>query len=133
MSMLFMSEYTMALRIQGLHVLLCIIWNGAGLWQISKGWQSIGPTASWTAIAFMSALFSIMLLTVYRNWRPAYFLASALACFVAVSAIQGGLTKDVSFWPSEFWRYAGIAVNGIGVAGFLLVASIYIRSINADV
>ena len=30
-------------------------------------------------------------------------------------AVYGAFTKDLSLWPSEGWRWAGILLNGIGM------------------
>ena len=64
-------------------------------------------------------VFSTTLILGERNNQPApYLRVSGILVLAAVSAIFGGFTKDSSLWPSELWRYAGIAVNGIGVVGF---------------
>ena len=105
-------------KVQLLHVALCIIWNITGLWQLASDLQPIGPTASMAAIGFI-IVFSATLILGERNNKPVpYLLASGLLALAAVSAIFDGFTKDSSLWPSEFWRYAGISVNSIGVAGF---------------
>lgn len=105
-------------KVQLLHAALCIIWNIAGLWQLSSDLQPIGPTASMAAIGLI-IVFSVTLILGERNNQPApYILASGLLALAAVSAIFGGFTKDSSLWPSELWRYAGIGVNSIGVVGF---------------
>ena len=105
-------------KVQLLHAALCIIWNIAGLWLLSNDLQPIGPTASMAAIGLI-IVFSATLILGERNNQPvSYLLASGLLALAAVSAIFGCFTKDSSLWPSEWWRYAGIAVNSIGVVGF---------------
>jgi hypothetical protein len=40
----------------------------------------------------------------------------AVTCgLLAFSAVAGAFLKDPALWPSEFWRYAGIAINAFGV------------------
>jgi hypothetical protein len=122
-----MNTFRPALIAHLIHVLLCIIWNGVGLWQQAHGLKTIGPTASWGAIGFV-ILLGAGLVGLSRKGPPLGFLAlSAIGMLLAVVAIHGGLTKDASNWPSEFWRWAGIVVNSFGVIGFLLALATYLR------
>jgi len=121
------TAYRPALVFQLAHVLLCIAWNGMGLWQKSRGLQTIGPTASLTAILIVILLGLGLVFLLRKGRETPYLCLSTLGLLLAVPAIYGGLTKDASNWPSEFWRLAGIAVNLIGVAGFLIALVIYAR------
>lgn len=122
-----MNGYRTALIVHLVHVLLCILWNGVGLWQQAHGLKTIGPTASWGAIGFV-ILLGAGLVGFSRKGPPPGFLAlSAIGMLLAVVAIHGGLTKDASNWPSGFWRWAGIVVNSFGVMGFLLALATYLR------
>jgi hypothetical protein len=43
-----------------------------------------------------------------------------------------GLTKPPELWPSEFWRVAGIAVNMVGVVGFIMVVRVFLKNRNVS-
>jgi flagellar motor component MotA len=51
------------------------------------------------------------------HWRPLYIIGSGFAIIGATMAINQAFTADQSLWPSEFWRYAGAALNALGVLG----------------
>jgi hypothetical protein len=122
-----MNAYRPSLIVHLIHVLLCIVWNGVGLLQQARGLKTIGPTASWGAIGFV-ILLGAGLVGLSRKGPALGFLAlSAVGMLLAVVAIHGGLTKDASNWPSEFWRWAGIVVNSFGVMAFLLALATYLR------
>lgn len=121
------SSYRPALAFQLTHVALCVVWNGVGLLQKSRGEPTIGPTASFAAILVVILLGLGLVMLLRKARETPYLCLSALALLLAVPAIYGGLTKDASNWPSEFWRWAGIAVNSVGVIGFLLALAIYAR------
>lgn len=119
--------YRPALAAQLLHVALCVVWNGLGLWQKSQGIQTIGPTASFGAIVFVLLLGAGLILLLRRGAETPYLLLSLLGLLLSALAIYGGFTKDLSNWPSEFWRWAGIIVNAVGVLGFILALTTFIR------
>lgn len=121
------SAYRMALASQLLHVALCVAWNALGLWQKSQGVQTIGPTASFGAIVFVLLLGTGLVFLLRKGAETPYLLLSMLGLLMSALAIHGGFTKDLSSWPSEFWRWAGIIVNSVGVIGFLLALAIFIR------
>ncbi|MDG0968483.1 MAG: hypothetical protein P8O06_01465 [Porticoccaceae bacterium] len=115
---MFKTHDSPAPKIQLLHVSLCIIWNTVGLWQLSNDLQPIGPTASMVTIGLLTVFSATLLLSERNNQWAVYLLTSGLLGIGAVMAIFGALTKDPLLWPNEFWRYAGIVVNSIGVVGF---------------
>lgn len=49
--------------------------------------------------------------------QAAWAIASAL--WNVYGAFQA-FTASPALWPSEFWRYAGVAVNAIGMIGAVL-------------
>lgn len=113
------SGYRPALIIQTAHLLLCALWNVVGLYLINQGQAAIGPTASWTTIIVVLALLVLLWWSIVKHWFRWYTLFSITAVFFAALAIYGGFTKSPDLWPSEFWRFAGIAVNSVGVIGFV--------------
>lgn len=116
------NNYSVAtLSVQLIHVALCIVWNLVGVYQLSQGIQSIGPTASLIGVVILFVFGSALFLAASKNWRWLYLSVSLLLVWGAVSAIYGGFTKDVALWPTPFWRYAGILVNAVGVVGFCMV------------
>ncbi len=117
-----------ALALQLLHAALCVVWNGVGLAQRAHGVQSIGPTASWTAIVVMIVFGAGLVYFLTAGWKIAYFVLSPIGLLAAMAAIVGALTNDPLNWPSEFWRWAGIAVNAIGLIGFFLAWLTFTRS-----
>jgi hypothetical protein len=115
------------LALQLIYCSLCIAWNATGLWQISQGVQSIGPTASWSAILILGTLSAVFFLS-YRFDKAGINLAASLMVFVLASlAVWGGFSKPPESWPSEFWRYAGIAVHVLGILTFVFVLKAFIR------
>jgi len=122
-----LTAYRPALFTQLVHLGLCVVWNGVGLWQKSQGIQGIGPTASFSAIAVVLLCGIGLTILLRRAAEKPYLLLSVLGFALAGVAIYGGFTKDRSNWPSEFWRWAGIMVNAFGVIGFLQALATFIR------
>ena len=101
-----------------LHAILVIAWNVIGVWLISEGKSALGPTATLTG-ALLFAVFIIIYFLFYKKGMEKSFLtAVSIGALLGTVAIFGALTKDPSLWPSEFWRYTGIAVNSLGAFGF---------------
>ena len=121
------SDYQYAIKVQALYAILCVVWNAVGLWQIQQGVQSIGPSASITVIVAILLLLSSMVICLYKKWEVIYLGISLLVSILAVLVIYGGFTKDRELWPSEFWRYAGIVVNLMGVLGFLVALRVFVN------
>jgi len=96
-------------------------WNLIGVWQIRNGVPSLGPTASLMTVSVFIFLALLLMFSVKKHWSGVYLGLSLLLALLAFSAIYGGFAKDPNLWPSEFWRYAGISVNIVGVLGFALL------------
>lgn len=108
---------------QVVYILLCMAWNLIGVWQIRNGVPSLGPTASLMTVSVFIFLALLLMFSVKKHWAVVYLGLSLLLALLASSAIYGGFAKDPKLWPSEFWRYAGIAVNLVGVLGFAMLLS----------
>jgi hypothetical protein len=106
---------------QVVYTLLCMAWNLIGVWQVRNGVPSLGPTASLMTVSVFIFLALLLMFSVKKHWAVVYLGLSLLLALLACSAIYGGFTKDPNLWPSEFWRYAGIAVNLVGVLGFAML------------
>ena len=105
-----------AVAIQLTHLGLSVVWNVAGLALIARGLRAPGPTASVEVAAFLLAL-GVAMVVGARRFAPLYVLASLLAGLGSSSAILQAFQLDSSLWPSPFWRYAGVLLNGLGVFG----------------
>jgi uncharacterized membrane protein len=53
----------------------------------------------------------------FNRWAVIYGLLSAIGGLLALYTVVNAFVADPSLWPSEFWRFAGVAVNAIGVIG----------------
>ena len=103
-------------RLQLSYLLLAVLWNLAGLALIAQGMRAPGPTASGGIAAYLLALALVILMAARRlSWL--YGGALLLVGLGAVSAVVQAFQLDPSLWPSPFWRYAGILLNGFGVLG----------------
>ena len=101
-------------RLQLSYLLLAVLWNLAGLALIAQGMRAPGPTASGGIAAYLLALALVIFIAARRlSWL--YGLASLLVGLGAASAVVQAFQLDPSLWPSAFWRYAGILLNGFGV------------------
>lgn len=126
-SAMLVSRYSRPLLLQTIHAVLCVGWNGIGLWQKAHGQATIGPTASWIALLMSVVLVSALFALLRSRKELAYLALSLVAALLALVAVLGGFTKDPSLWPSEFWRWAGIVVNTIGVAAFPVALAAFRR------
>ena len=99
-----------------LHALLVIVWNIAG----SQGKSALGPTASLVGIFLFAVLIGLYIIFYKKEYKKLFLVFAFIGASLGSMAIYGALTKDPVLWPSEFWRYAGIAVNTLGVIGFIL-------------
>lgn len=109
--------------IQVAWAILAAIWNVAGVALIAQGLRAPGPTASIIG-AFVMLVLAVAFVTTIHRWPLVYLLASVIGGLAAVAAVVNAFTADTALWPSEFWRYAGIALNGAGfLAAVFAVAS----------
>ena len=116
-----------------LHAFLAAIWNVVGVWLISQGQSPLGPTASLTGVAVLVVLIVIYIFTLKKGYEKSFLLMASIGAMVGLMTIYGALTKDHSLWPSEFWRYAGIAINSLAVIGFILVLKNFLQRKNHHV
>lgn len=110
------SAVEWALPVQAAWAILSFLWNIAGVLLISRGLRAPGPTASWVAAGVLFVIAAALFLTV-KKLPLAYLLLSFIGGLMALLAVKYAFTADPSLWPSEFWRWAGIALNGAGTAG----------------
>jgi len=102
------------------HGLLVILWNIIGLLLLSQGKSALGPTASLAGIFLFIVLIGLYIFFDKKEYNKLFLLVVFIGALLGSMAIYGALTKSHSLWPSEFWRYAGICVNTLGVIGFFL-------------
>ena len=114
------SPYQRACLLMMVHAILVIIWNIAGIWLISQGKSALGPTATWAGVVLFAVLMGIYFVTCQKGLHKTFLVFALLGSLLGLSAIYGAFTKDPALWPSEFWRFAGVAVNFLGIAGFAL-------------
>lgn len=109
----FMSHLKPILAYQYNYILLCIAWNVAGLILIANGEPPIGPTASINTIAILTG-FAVFLTVGAWRWPVLYAFTSLVLMLIASSAVLPAYTADPSLWPSDYWRYGGAVLNGLG-------------------
>ena len=93
--------------------LLAAAWNVAGVALIANGARAPGPTASLLGAALLVTI-GVGLFAMSSRSAIIYAGLSIVSAAMAGAAVYNALTADPSLWPSEFWRYAGIILNGIG-------------------
>lgn len=106
---------------------LSIAWNVAGMVLIAKGGRALGPTASLGAAGVLT-IVGLGTALSFGRWPIVYAALSILAGAGALAAIVNAFTANPSRWPSTFWRYASVALNGVGVNTAGLGAFMTIRS-----
>lgn len=95
----------------------CVLWNVAGVVQVWRGASGIGPTAS-LPVAIVLGLAAILLVYTARHDLILFAILSGLFALGGFAAVYQALTGEPSLWPSPFWRWAGAALNTVGlVAG----------------
>ena len=104
------------ISLQLAHLLLSIVWNIVGVILINKGHAALGPTASLVSALIMTLLIAMLTISASRA-RWLYVCLSVFILYVSLSTINNAMVSDPGLWPSEFWRYAGMAINGLGVGG----------------
>jgi len=113
---MFSSPFKPALSLQLVHAFLCVLWNLIGIALIAQGMAALGPVASWTVVIAASVM-GLLLLLGARRFVWLYLLVSALQLLLSINAVATPLIKDPSLWVYEGSRYAGMAVNLIGLLG----------------
>jgi hypothetical protein len=98
---------------------LSALWNLAGVALIAAGQRAPGPTASILAAALLVAI-AIALWVLSGRSRWLYAALSILAGLMALFAFINAFTATPDLWPSDFWRYAGAALNAGGVIAAML-------------
>lgn len=99
-----------------LWAMLCALWNGYGAAQLAAGNSALGPTATYAGAGLALVLAALFVATSTR-WPLVYKLLAAIAAMLGAITIWSALTLDPSNWPSEFWRWAGVAVNALAIVG----------------
>ncbi len=107
------------MRVQVVWAILSAAWNAVGVVLLAQGARSLGPTAS-IAAAIVLLVMAIAYPMTIRRWPVVYLLVSLTGGLAAISAVVNAFTADPTLWPSEFWRYAGVVLNGVGFAAALV-------------
>jgi hypothetical protein len=115
-----------AMPVQFAWAILAAAWNAGGVWLISQGQRALGPTASIGAAVMLLAMAAAFVLSVTR-WPLTYLLLSIVAGAFGLLAVVNALSADPALWPSEFWRYAGAVLNGVGFVGCAAAVMAYFR------
>lgn len=102
-----------ALVVQVAWALLAALWNVAGVYLIAQGQRPLGPTATLIGAGLAAAIGAGLVLSITRV-PLVYVVVSGVAGLVALITAVGAFTQDQALWPSEFWRYAGAVLNGVG-------------------
>ena len=126
------NTYKQALVFMVLHALLVILWNIAGVWLLSQGKSALGPTATLTGALLFVVLITAYLILYKKGLEKAFLITVLIGALLGSMAIYGAFTKDPGLWPSEFWRYAGIAVNSFGVLGLLFALKSFFKRNNEN-
>ena len=95
-------------------------WNVAGVALLSRGRRAPGPVAS-TKVAIVLVVAGLLLVLAFSLAPIVFILLALVAAGLALQAIANAFPADPSLCPADFWRYAGVAINGLAVAGALLV------------
>ena len=118
------DKYKVPLDFMVMHAFLAALWNLAGVWLMSQEKSPLGPTASMTGVIVLSIFILLYIFTLKKDYEKAFLFLAFLGALLGGLTIYGALTKEHSLWPSEFWRYAGIAVNSLAIIGFTLAIKV---------
>jgi hypothetical protein len=99
--------------------LLCTAWNLYGAVQIANGRPALGPTATYTGAGLALAL-TVLFLVASGRWPLVYKALAAFAAVVAGITVWNAFAFDASNWNLQFWRWAGAALNMVGIVGAVL-------------
>ncbi|MCK5906685.1 MAG: hypothetical protein KAG37_03795 [Flavobacteriales bacterium] len=122
-----MSKYKIAIVFLVLHALLVIVWNIVGVWLISQGKSALGPTATLVGALVFAVIISVYILLYKKAMEIGFLITAILGASMGIFAVYGALTKDPNLWPSEFWRFAGIAVNTLGILGLIFALKAFFK------
>ncbi len=124
------SRLKPVLCFQGFHILGATVWNVSGVILLSLGYRSPGPTASLFMAGILLVAGGVMVFGARRQ-IIIYMAASCLAGIGGFLAIYQAFNLDPILWPSEFWRYAGAALNSVGfiaaIAGIWVSVKYWLR------
>ena len=113
---MFINQIKPALSLQLLHAFLCVAWNLVGLGLIAQGMAPLGPVASWVVV-IAAGVMGLLLLLGAKRFLWLYLLVSILQLLLAINAVTVPFIKDPALWVYEGSRYAGLAVNLVGLVG----------------
>lgn len=122
------DNYKITLYFVVLHAVLVIVWNIVGVWLLSQNKSALGPTATLTAAFVFAGLIVVYLFFFKKGYEKLFLSIVSMGALSGSIAIYGAFTKDPSLWPSEFWRYAGVAVNVLGILGFMFAVKAFYKS-----
>ena len=88
-----------------------------------QGAQSIGPTAPLTVIVVALLTGIGLILTTKRRMNKSYFALSIFVLVMASVSVYRTFTDAPLWWLSDFWRYLGAVVNGVGIVGFIVLVN----------
>jgi predicted permease len=114
-----LKHYNKSLSLLVLHASLAILWNVIGLWFLSKGQDGISPNATSKAIILLVFLIIGYFFSLKKGMDTIYVFLAFVAFMISFYGIAMGLTRDHSLWASDIVRYTGVAINLIGVIGFV--------------
>lgn len=116
-----------ALGVQIVWAVLAALWNFTGVALMRGGGRPLGPTASIAGgLVLVSGAAALPYLVA--RWPLVYGLLSAFFGVVGIAAVVNAFRADPSLWPSEFWRYAGAALNAVGFLAAVAAVVAVVRS-----
>ncbi len=116
---MFIQQMKLPLSIQFLHIVLAALWNIYGVYLISNGQPSQGPTAS-LAIVGVLAVFAVLFYVGAKYSKVLYIIVAVVALVSCLPAITGAFYKDPALWTSPAWRWGGVVLNFLGVLGAVI-------------
>jgi hypothetical protein len=105
---------------------LAALWNLGGAWQLARGLPSPGPTASTLAGLVLLGIAAGLGVAV-RRWPTVFVLLATVAGLAALVGVVGAFVQNPALWPSEFWRWAGILLNGVGFVAAAAAVIAFVR------
>ena len=111
------KRWDLATAVQGqlLYAALVILWQVSGKMLAAMGLPSPGPSPSLVVAGIAFLVAGAMVLAASRMPLVYGFLAM-LCAYAAATTIQNAFVADPSLWPSDLARYAGVAINVVGLA-----------------